>query len=145
MAYSGLWRRVALVTIDVTGECIACIFKVDRISELGRTLAANINWITLLPELVLIEVAPCSILLRSSQLRSCRGLSFLRHPTGPIPTPVAASDILQSYPIILPYQPLSVYPNFYISCTLGSFLITQFWKLLWRMFLAHHQERLSSY
>jgi hypothetical protein len=33
MPSSGMWRRVGLVRQDVSEECIASIFKVERISE----------------------------------------------------------------------------------------------------------------
>jgi hypothetical protein len=39
MVSSGLLRRVALVRTDVSEERITSIIRVERVSELGRTLA----------------------------------------------------------------------------------------------------------
>jgi hypothetical protein len=43
MAPSGMLRRVALVSIDVSEERSASFIKVTRIGELGTTLAATSN------------------------------------------------------------------------------------------------------
>jgi hypothetical protein len=43
MLSSGMLRRVALVTIDVSKEPSASITKVTRIGELGTTLAVTSN------------------------------------------------------------------------------------------------------
>jgi hypothetical protein len=42
-----MWRRVALVRTDVSEERIASIIGVERIGELGTTLAVTSNWSTL--------------------------------------------------------------------------------------------------
>jgi hypothetical protein len=42
MPFSVLWGRASLARTDVSNECIASIIKVERISELGTTLSANI-------------------------------------------------------------------------------------------------------
>jgi hypothetical protein len=41
MASSGMLRRVALVTADVSEELRAPLIRVTRIGELGTTLASN--------------------------------------------------------------------------------------------------------
>jgi hypothetical protein len=47
MAYSGLLRRVAPVTTDVSEELSASIIRVTRIDELRKTLAVTSNRRTL--------------------------------------------------------------------------------------------------
>jgi hypothetical protein len=47
MAYSVMFRRVALVITDNSLECRASIFMVTRIGELGTTLAESNNRRTL--------------------------------------------------------------------------------------------------
>jgi hypothetical protein len=46
MAYSGMFRRVALVRTDVSEELNVSFIRVTRISELERTLAVTSNWRT---------------------------------------------------------------------------------------------------
>jgi hypothetical protein len=41
-----MWRRVILVRTEVSEERIASIFSVERINELGTTLAVTSNWST---------------------------------------------------------------------------------------------------
>jgi hypothetical protein len=43
MAYSAMFRRVALVRTDVSEELTASIIRVTRIGELGTTLAVSSN------------------------------------------------------------------------------------------------------
>jgi hypothetical protein len=43
MPSPGTWSRVTLVTADVSEERIASIFRLERISELGITLAVTSN------------------------------------------------------------------------------------------------------
>jgi hypothetical protein len=47
MAFSGMFRRVALVRTDVSQELSASFIRVTRIGELGRTLAVTSNRRTL--------------------------------------------------------------------------------------------------
>jgi hypothetical protein len=47
MASSGMLRRVALVTTDVSEELSASFIRVTRIAELGTTLAVTSNRRTL--------------------------------------------------------------------------------------------------
>jgi hypothetical protein len=47
MSSSGMLRRVAFVSTDVSEEYVAFIIRVIRISELGITLAVTINRNTL--------------------------------------------------------------------------------------------------
>jgi hypothetical protein len=42
-ASSGIFRRVAFVSADVSKESIASIIRVRRIGELGKTLPENSN------------------------------------------------------------------------------------------------------
>jgi hypothetical protein len=44
MQSSVMWRRVALVGTDVLKDCIASIFRVKIISEIGTTLAVTSNY-----------------------------------------------------------------------------------------------------
>jgi hypothetical protein len=39
MAFSGIWRRVDVLRTDVSEEHIASIVRVEKISDLGTTLA----------------------------------------------------------------------------------------------------------
>jgi hypothetical protein len=50
MASCGMFRRMAIVRTDVSGECIVSIMRVTRTTELGRTLAVSSNRSTLLCE-----------------------------------------------------------------------------------------------
>jgi hypothetical protein len=43
MPSSRMWHRVALVRTDVSVEPIASVIRVNRISELGATLAVTSN------------------------------------------------------------------------------------------------------
>jgi hypothetical protein len=47
MVYSGILRRVTLVRTDVSEEHSSSFIRVTRISELGKTLAATSNRLTL--------------------------------------------------------------------------------------------------
>jgi hypothetical protein len=47
MESSGMLRRVALVTTDVSEELNAFIIRMTRIGELGTTLALTINRLTM--------------------------------------------------------------------------------------------------
>jgi hypothetical protein len=47
MSSSGMLRRVALVTTDISEERIACIIRVTRVGVLGTTLAVTVNRRTL--------------------------------------------------------------------------------------------------
>jgi hypothetical protein len=47
MTSSAMWPRGALVRTDVSEDNISSIIMLDRISELGTTLAETSNWITL--------------------------------------------------------------------------------------------------
>jgi hypothetical protein len=43
MPSSGKWRRVDLVKTDISEERVVSIIRVEKISELGTTLAVNNN------------------------------------------------------------------------------------------------------
>jgi hypothetical protein len=43
MLFSGMWRCVDLVRIDVSKRRVASIVRVERISELGTRLAVTSN------------------------------------------------------------------------------------------------------
>jgi hypothetical protein len=53
------WRCVNLVRTDVSEERIASVIKVERIRELGTSLAVTSNWTTLL--LLTTNVFPSSM------------------------------------------------------------------------------------
>jgi archaellum biogenesis ATPase FlaH len=59
MNSSGMLRRVALVTTHVSEERIASIIRVERISELGKTLTLTCNRSTLRRNIVLCLCAAC--------------------------------------------------------------------------------------
>jgi hypothetical protein len=47
MAYFGMWILVGLVITDVSEECVSSIFRVDRISDIGITLAVTSKFLPL--------------------------------------------------------------------------------------------------
>jgi hypothetical protein len=77
MLSSGMWRRVALVKTDVSGERSASIVRVTRIGEVRTTLAVNNNRSTLrrnvLRPLIITNVVsslPILVTLMMETLRS---------------------------------------------------------------------------
>jgi hypothetical protein len=63
MASSGMLRRVALVSIDVSEELSASFIRVTRICELGTTLAMNSNQRSVRRLLVIASVVSRSQIL----------------------------------------------------------------------------------
>jgi hypothetical protein len=64
MLSSGIWRLVALVWTDVSGERIASIIRMTGVSDLGTTVAITSNR-SVLQLLVIANVVPSSMILFS--------------------------------------------------------------------------------
>jgi hypothetical protein len=52
---SEIWRRVALVRTKVSEKRVASIIRVERMSELGRTLAVTSNWSSSIPSTLMTK------------------------------------------------------------------------------------------